>query len=130
MRINDLYLMIKDCIASKQQTPPKILDVYDTIRFVQENNLSISRYGYGEFDLMLNINHPKYQKTNKQLCEKLWKTFSSKNNKLLVCIPNVFEKNSLAGLTSKARKHWHRFVRKNRLKLYDIFNKESVYGDR
>lgn len=129
MRINDLYLMIKDYIANRQQTPPKILDVYDTIRIVKKNNLSVARYGDGEFDLMLNINHPKYQKTNKKLCDKLWDTFSSNNNRLLVCIPNVFVEISLAGLTNKARKHWHRFVRKNRLKLYEIFNKESVYGD-
>lgn len=129
MRINDLYLVIKDYIANRQQTPPKILDVYDTIRIVKKNNLSVARYGDGEFDLMLNINHPKYQKTNKKLCDKLWDTFSSNNNRLLVCIPNVFVEISLAGLTNKARKHWHRFVRKNRLKLYEIFNKESVYGD-
>lgn len=58
MRINDLYLMIKDYIANRQQTPPKILDVYDTIRIVKKNNLSVARYGDGEFDLMLNIRKP------------------------------------------------------------------------
>lgn len=129
MRISDLYLIIKDYIANKQKSPPHILNAFDTIKMVQDNNLSISRYGDGEFDLMLNINHPKYQKTNTQLHEKLWETFSSKNSKLLVCIPDVFEENSLDKLTRTARKHWLRFVRKNRLKLYDFFDTGNIYGD-
>ena len=89
----------------------------------------MSRFGDGEFDMLLNINHPKYQKNDVSLVQKLSAVFNSNNKNLLICIPDVFSNDSLRRLTGKAARHWKRFLIKNRKKLYQIFNFNKKYGD-
>ena len=91
--------------------------------------MSISRFGDGEFDLMLNINHPKFQRKNKKLTDRLIDVFNMSNEKLLVCIPNIFTDDALDNLTNDAKKHWRRFVYKNRLSIYNLFDEYKTYGD-
>lgn len=125
----NLILLFKDYLYRKNNNPPRIYDENETIDVVIKYKLSVSRFGDGELDMILNINHPKFQKNDINLVRKLNQTFYSNNSKLLVCIPNVFTTDRLNLLTSKAARHWKRFLMHNRKKLYQLFDYNRTYGD-
>lgn len=125
----NLILLFKDYLYRKNNNPPKIYDENETINSIIKDKLSVSRFGDGELDMILNINHPKFQKNDINLVRKLNETFYSTNNKLLVCIPNVFTTDRLNLLTSKAARHWKRFLMHNRKSLYQLFDYNRTYGD-
>ena len=125
----NLILLLKDYLYSKDVNPPRVYGAEETIELIIQKKLSVSRFGDGEFDMLLNINHPKYQKNDFNLVCKLNAAFNSNNKNLLVCIPDVFSSDSLKSLNSKSARHWKRFLIKNRKKLYQIFNFNRVYGD-
>lgn len=91
--------------------------------------ISVSRFGDGEFDLILNINHPKFQKADEMLSHRLKQIFNSIDDRILICIPDVFEDKKLELLKGKAARHWKRFLMKNRKILYDLFDSKKIYGD-
>lgn len=121
--------LIKDYIYTSKVQSPKVYNADDTIDLIINKKLSVSRFGDGEFDLMLNINHPKFQKEDVILVDRLYNTFNSDDDNLMVCIPNVFGKDSLDIFTGKASRHWKKFLIKNRKNLYSIFNFQKMYGD-
>ena len=125
----NLILLLKDYLYTKDANPPRVYRAEETIELIIQEKLSVSRFGDGEFDMLLNINHPKYQKNDSNLVYKLNAAFNSNKKNLLVCIPDVFSSESLKPLTGKAARHWKRFLIKNRQKLYQIFNFDKEYGD-
>lgn len=125
----NLILLLKDYFYRRKNNPPKVCNADETVDLIIREKLSVSRFGDGEFDMLLNINHPKYQKNDVSLVQKLSAVFNSNNKNLLICIPDVFSNDSLRPLTGKAARHWERFLIKNRKKLYQIFNFNKKYGD-
>lgn len=125
----NLILLLKDYLYAKDVNPPRVYRAEETIKSIIQEKLSVSRFGDGEFDMLLNINHSKYQKNDVSLVQKLSAVFNSNNKNLLICIPDVFSNDSLRPLTGKAARHWERFLIKNRKKLYQIFNFNKKYGD-
>lgn len=125
----NLILLLKDYFYRRKNNPPLIYDERETIDCIIKDKLSVSRFGDGELDMLLNINHPKFQKADVELVRKLNETFYSKNKNLLVCIPNVFTTDRLNLLTNKAARHWKRFLMHNRKRLYQFFDYDRIYGD-
>lgn len=108
---------------------PKIYSALQTIELITKNRLSVARFGDGEFDMILKINHPKYQRSNDGLSALLCEVLNSNNEDLLVCIPKAFEDSDLNILNGKAARHWKRFMMRNRSKLYSVINLNKVYGN-
>ncbi len=125
----NLILLLKDYFYRRKNNPPKVCSADETVDLIIREKLSVSRFGDGEFDMLLNINHPKYQNNDINLVSKLNAVLNSNNKSLLVCIPDVFNCDSLKYRTSKSARHWKRFLIKNRKKLYQIFNFDKKYGD-
>lgn len=125
----NIYRLIKDYIYSQIHETPYIYNVKETVEKIVQDKVSISRFGDGEFDLMLEINHPKFQNTDKHLKEMLLKTFLYRDNKIIICIPDVFTYNKYKRFTLSAAKHWAKFVMNNRKKLYKIIDFQYKYGD-
>lgn len=126
MNILKLFL---DFRKTKKYTPPLIYTKEETIDLIISKKLSVCRFGDGEFDLILNINHPKFQNSNSKLRDKLIHTLKNKNKNLLKCIPKVFEYHDLYIYKFKPMKHWLKFVMKNRMEIYKHLQKEYYYGD-
>lgn len=121
--------ILKDYFYQKKHPAPFIYSIYDTIDLILTQHLSVSRFGDGELDLLLNINQPKFQKTNPLLVKKLYSTLNTKNKNLLVCLPKTFCYNDLNNLNNKAKRHWLKFISKNRKSIYNILNFDIRYGN-
>ena len=78
---------------------------------------------------MLGINHPKFQVENKKLNKLLIKALNNRNDRIMVCIPNVFSYKEYNRFTLKSAKHWAKFIMNNRKKLYEILDFQYKYGD-
>lgn len=125
----NVFKLLNDYLFTNANTPPKIYSALQTIDLIINDKLSVARFGDGEFDMMLKINHPKFQVCNDRLCASLYDTLNCQSNDLLVCIPNVFEDRNLNTLNGKAARHWKRFLMQNRKKLYNMINFNKTYGD-
>lgn len=125
----NLISLFKDYLFCKKNRPPKIYDALTTIELIKNKKLSVARFGDGEFDLIMNINHPKFQKEDAKLSNKLSMVLNSKDDRVMICIPNVFRDSLLDSLTGKASRHWKRFLMKNREQLYILLDRDKQYGD-
>lgn len=120
---------IKDLLFISSTPPPQILTIDETIDAIIKNKLSVSRFGDGELSMLITHHDIGFQKSNNLLSQRLSETLNSTNQNLLICIPKVFEKKDIANLNKDAYKFWHRYVIKNRQKLYKIFNFNKIYGN-
>lgn len=125
----NIYKLIKDYIYAKNNPKPYVYSVKKTIDIIVEKGVSVSRFGDGEFDIILEINHPKFQHTNKRLKKLLMETLKKRNEKIMICIPGVFSYDEYNKFTINTAKHWAKFVMKNRRALYRIFDFKYRYGD-
>ena len=93
-----------------QKIIPQIASISETIQKIVEDRCSVSRFGDGE---ML-LTHPDkkigFQEGTPLLSKRLKEILTSKNEKHLVCIPDVFQ--HLERYNRKARRFWrtHFFI--------------------
>lgn len=129
MRLSDVFLFLKYHLFSSGFKYPVVLNTMETIDLIIKDKVSVARFGDGEFDMMMNINHPKFQNSNPLLVKKLFETMNTDNEKILICIPKVFEDGDLKTLTKKSAKHWRRFFWRNGEKITKLVDENKVYGN-
>lgn len=70
----------------------KVMDMQQTLAYVRDRKISVARFGDGEVDLMAGNSIP-YQDYNEELAARLKQIITMPDNeKLLVCLPDIFEK--------------------------------------
>lgn len=79
---------------------PEIISAEDTVDLIKKNALCLSRFGDGEFEIMLGRNRANFQSTNGLLRERLIEVLKSKENNLLVAIADNY--GSLSKYTKSA----------------------------
>lgn len=104
---------------------PKVLSDEKTIRLIVENDLSVSRYGDGEFRLMSKRGDIGFQSANDLLSQKLNDSFSARNKNLLVCSYNFSKKRPM---NTKSGVWLKKFVFRN-YKYFHFFDFSYLYGD-
>ncbi len=106
--------------------PPVVHSIEETIQAVLERGASVSRYGDGEFDIMMGKSIP-FQVYEHDLAEKMKKILQQKQEDFLVCIPDVFGKKQK--FTEKAQEYYKHYLQKNIGKLYCFLrNEKSFYN--
>ena len=109
----------------------KIMRTLSTIRYIKKNNVSISRYGDGEFGIILNKLDIGFQQRSDDLAQALRNVLSSENNRLLICLPRCM--NYVYGMKSKANEFWHFYSINNyndvSSLIYQSGKKNYVFGD-
>lgn len=123
------YNTIRDFFFNSFTPPPKILSIDETIDAIINNRLSVSRFGDGEFSLILNIDNPMFQNPSIELSNKLLETLQSNLPQLLICLPKIFEKKDLQRMTKDAFKFWNRYIIFNRKAIYRLLNFNITYGN-
>lgn len=120
--------VLRNCLSTIWYKRVKVLTSEQTLDLIIKNRLSIARYGDGEMDLMIgkNIN---FQKNSKELQARL-KNIKT-NEKLLVCIPNVFTNQSLnkGKIIEKEYIFWKKNRWLNEYKWKKYFSKNILLGD-
>ena len=59
----------------------------DTVAYIKEHKCSVTRYGDGEFELMLGYGNPHFQEPSEGLAAGLLRVFENPPPQLLICVP-------------------------------------------
>ncbi|MDE5412674.1 SP_1767 family glycosyltransferase [Alkalihalobacterium chitinilyticum] len=98
----------------------------ETLDKILESNCSVSRFGDGEFNVMLggSIN---FQKHSVILKDRLFEIINSQHSNHIVCIPYVFK--SLRGLTPKSKDYWRKYMNSKYNEIKTLLNSNNEYYD-
>ena len=107
---------------------PKVLSSEETIKFIIEHKVSISRYGDGEIRSMQGFDL-NFQPQSKELTRKLKEIKSTQN--CLLCIPNIFEKKFFSKKIIKDEEYvfWAKHLMKYEYLYKKKFGKVAPLGD-
>ncbi len=107
---------------------PQILTNDETIEFIRDRSYSISRFGDGEFNIILGSNGLKFQELDGNLAIRLEEILKSNPSKMLIGIPRIFSEDELDGRTDASKKWWRDYLEKTRYKWYKYLNFNQTYG--
>jgi glycosyltransferase family protein len=113
-------------IVSKMTKPPIVKTTDETLNKIINEKCSVSRYGNGEFNIMLK-GEQFFQEFNNDLSLRLIEIISSHSKNHIVCIPDVFS--NMDRFTDRAINFWNRYLSLNRSKIYHNLDKKKVYYD-
>lgn len=101
---------------------PTVMSEFETLDYIIESKVSISRFGDGEFKWMLGIPQNSFQLQSEELRKELLEAYHCENMQLLICIPGYFE--YLSKYNIKAREFWSMFMinYRNEIKLLSLPN--------
>ena len=101
-----------------------ILNELDTLEYLYKNNLSLSRFGDGEFAIIFG-KQIHFQKYSEILCEKLKNILiNGSNEKCLIGLPPVYKFNCY---DNKTMKYWVRIKNKKFIELKSISLSYSTF---
>lgn len=107
----------------------KILEDQELINYIKNNNLSIIRFGDGEFRIIETKKGIHYQDFNQELCkemEGLYYNYTQKS-KYILCIPYFFKENIL--WFKKISYGYTACFAKCRLFFRKNYNRDLIFGD-
>lgn len=132
--IKDIYYRIyifenKNRFFSAEQkfSNINIKDIELTLRILINSNKSISRFGDGELLWILGSNSGlnTFEKSSSELSHMLLKVLNSKNNNLMIGLPNQFV--SLHNYSYNTKRYWIRFMVKNTNKIMPYLSSARTY---
>lgn len=101
-----------------------IKDPLETLDYIIHNNLSVSRYGDGEFMVMSNLSMG-FQKANQELAEKLKTILATNSEKHISCLPYpMFHQDNLK---PKIARYWRKTISNYGKLLKETCNKPFYY---
>lgn len=107
-------------------TVPKVLSDKDTLDYILTNNVSVCRYGDGEFKLLFG-HDIEFQKYDSELCRRLKDILVNNEKDIITGIPAVFS--SLSYLSESAQNFWRKFVCIYREDIYKLLDMKKTYYD-
>lgn len=104
-----------------------IMGILETLEYVRDKRISVARFGDGEIKQMCGVSIG-YQEYNEELARRLKQVITMPDNdKLLVCLPDIFEKmdryKAIVDLAWKQHLRWHQDV------WAEIVTGEKYYGN-
>ncbi|MBO5428232.1 MAG: DUF1792 domain-containing protein [Prevotella sp.] len=122
LRRIDRYYCIPN--AQKQFVDINILDSLDSIKYIIENKCSLSRFGDGEFDIILGKNGNTFQVADEQLAERLKQVLMSNDvPNHVVGIP--FPMKSTKNLRESSAEFWGYYALRYSTKLMEYIKKSK-----
>lgn len=125
-RINYNLYMLLGAITPKITTSPHIQTIEETIDKIINDRVSVSRYGDGEFNIMIGNDIP-YQKASFELTEKLVEVQQSCLQQHIVCLPDTFKYINAKEVTREFKRFWRVFMGQYRCKWKSYLNLKQVY---
>jgi hypothetical protein len=100
----------------------KNVSVNNTLDEIITNNRSISRFGYGEFNLIYEKGI-YFQEYNQKLCKKLRKILKSNEDCLLIGIKIPYKRKQLDRYINVVKCYYINFINNNKFQIYDYLIK-------
>ena len=108
----------------------KFLTNENLIELIVKDKISLSRYGDGEFGIMLSDQENIYfQKASNTLKIRLLEVFHSNNEKLIVGIPGIFNRKKLKKYKFSSRVYWYKFLNKKFMEISNLIDSNKIYAD-
>ena len=99
----------------------------ETLKYILENKVSVSRYGDGEFSL-LSGHSTGFQQENQKMADKLKEILLSSSSKHIVCLPYPFK--SFKGLKYASYEYWSSYLlRRFSTDIKPFVNPDKDYYD-
>ena len=123
------FSVLYNRIIWKLKKKPIVKSIDETLDYINEHHCSVSRYGDGEFTVILRVNCAGYQMYNVELGNRLREIIESPIDKHIICLPDIFgdlsflKKSSLKfnkGMIAGAGREWLDFIPKDRV-YYNAF---------
>ncbi len=111
----------------------RIMNYKKTLKYINKNKCSVTRFGDGEFELAFTKKNLKFQKQSQALSTKLQQVFETPEPNLLICVPRYM--NTARGCIASTRKFWIKWGRENDFQktivseLREKNGRKYVYGD-
>lgn len=105
---------------------PKILNTSDTIRYILENKVSVSRFGDGEFTIVTG-GGIAFQQKNERLTKKLQEILKSNRSNHVTCLP--YPQIDSSSLIYKAQLYWNNYFTHNYYSYHQYLDKTKMYYD-
>ena len=103
-----------------------VMDMQETLEYIKCRQVSVARFGDGETALMTGHSIP-YQDYNEELAKRLKQIITMPDNdKLLVCIPDVFEKRERYNIACNS--FWESHLERYKEFYDEIIISEKCYG--
>ena len=110
-------------VLSKEN--PKVVSIEDTLRYIIENKVSVSRFGDGEFKWMAEIPNVTFQENSPEMARRLREISVSDVNNHIVCVTDVF--GSLSKYNKDAKHFWYDFMGEYRKCWISYLKKGKTY---
>lgn len=127
-KTSDILFLIKDRIYVVFKKAPRIMTSEETIRYVLDNDCSVSRYGDGEIKLLAGRNI-LFQESTERIQQRLKEVLSSDKKDVLVCLPAVFSENQRAVLSDGHVDYWKKHLSRYRKYWYKELKPGKIYGN-
>ena len=115
-------------LARKKLRNITILDSMTSIQYIIDNRCSVSRFGDGEFDVLMGKNGNTFQIADRQLAERLKEVLISNDvPNHMIGIPQPLK--GVSGLRPLSRDFWGYYVKENVAKLLPFFSGGKTYLD-
>lgn len=105
----------------------KIMNIDDTIDDIVKNRKSISRFGDGEFLLLLKEGDIGFQKPDLLLSNKMLEVLYNRNPKFLIALPDSLSSTKVLNRSSKV--FWLSFINTHGKSLSKLLDKNYRYGN-
>lgn len=127
-RTKRAFLFVKDFFYRTTHRQPKVMTIEKTLDYILENKCSVARYGDGELKLAYFENSKLYfQSYDERLSQKLRDGITLNNDKVLICLPDIF------GLLKRFKKDskifWQNYMFENRSGMLGKIPTNRTYGN-
>lgn len=126
-QLSIVYFFGKDKIRSLMYTSPTVLSNEETIDTIINNQCSVSRFGDGEFHLLIQSKDLKFQKRSDLLSERFKEILKCQQENLLVCIPKIFKPADLNIRTKESKAYWTDHAANYRMQWYKYLDLNKTY---
>ncbi len=126
LKIKELITVKYNQLISLIVKPPIVHNTDATLNKIINNRCSVSRFGDGEFGIMMGRDL-SFQTNSIEINCRLKEIISSNQENHIVCIPNVFVE--LYSFNDNAQNYWYKYLGSNRNKIYNMIDKKKEYYD-
>lgn len=113
-----------DYIRSRFFSTPKVLSIEESLEIILQEKVSVSRFGDGELKI-IQEKSIGFQEYDVVLAQKLKQVLQSKNDNVLIAIPDVFS--SLNMYTDHEKNYWRKYLSQNRNQWYKYVSFKNIY---
>ncbi|ETP67658.1 hypothetical protein G159_16290 [Planococcus glaciei CHR43] len=122
-----LFAEVRFKVQKKKIPKITVLSTEETIKYIIDKKVSISRFGDGELHWILKFPQDSFQENSDTLTKRLEEVLTSNLDNLLICIPDVFE--DLSMYKKSSRKFWRVYMDKHRANWNIYLNSKQKYGN-